>query len=244
MNSVTHNVAEEGDLRTAVEGGGIDRFFADMAEGLHAMAQPLTILRSSVLSLAAPELTAGHRDRYTQISVQQVERACELFDCLQDLLIANQVAPICYPFELSHLFDAITEHRRTKVDGLGVKLKFVAPEGMQPIFGDFSRTLQALLAALKIADAVSSPGDSVALQAAAREGQMELTVSNRLAHRRTLNSSERLRLALAEANVRSQRGSFEFAEDPFRVMIALPMQDVSPLVETAHPVNAYGHPFD
>jgi hypothetical protein len=239
-----HNVAEDGDLRTGINGGGIDRFFADMAEGLHAMAQPLTILRSSVLSLAAPDLTAGHRERYTQISVQQVERACELFDCLQDLLIANQVAPICYPFELSHLFDAITENRRTKADGLGVKLKFAAPEGVQPIFGDFSRTLQAVLAALRIAVAVSSPGDSVALQATARDGRMELAIANRLAHRRTLNSSERLSLALAEANIRSQRGSFEFAEDPFRLAIALPVQDVSPLVETTHPVNAYGHPFD
>jgi hypothetical protein len=239
-----HSETLEGSIPAGVDGGGIDRFFADMAEGLHAMAQPLTILRSSVLSLAAPGLAADHRERYTQISVQQVERACELFDCLQDLLIANQVEPICYPFEVSQLFDAVAEDRRKKLDASGVKLKVVAPEGMQPIFGDFSRTLQALLAALKIAIAVSSPGDRVELLAAPRDGRIELTVSNRLAHRRTLNSSERLSLALAEANVRSQRGSFESAEDPFRVSFALPLQGVSPLVETAHPVNAYGHPFD
>jgi hypothetical protein len=121
------------------------RFCAEMAEGLHAMAQPLTILRSSVVSLAVPGLAPAHQERYINISAQQVERACALFDCLQDLVIANQIEAACVPFTLAELLDAIADDRGMKLEASGVKLKIVTTEGLQPILGDFARTLKALL---------------------------------------------------------------------------------------------------
>jgi hypothetical protein len=226
MNSGMHSETLEGGA--TANRNAMGRFYAEMAEGLHAMAQPLTILRSSVVSLAAPGLTQAHQERYINISTQQVERACALFDCLQDLVIANQIEAARAPFALSELLDAIEEDLRTKLEASGVKLKIVATEGLQPILGDFARTLKALLAALKIAVALSSPDDTVELRAAPSNGMVGLTISNRLAHRRTLNSSENLSIVLAEANIRSQQGEFECLEDPFFVSVVLPSQDVDP----------------
>jgi len=226
MSSGMHSETQQES--PVANGLGVGRFYADVAEGLHAIAQPLTILRSSVASLAAPGLTPVHLRRYLHISSQQVERACDLFDCLQDLVIANQVEAARAPFELGELLEAIAEDRKTRLEASGVKLKVVATGERQWMVGDFARTRQALLAAVRIAIAVSSPGDSVELLATSCNGLVEISVSNRLAHRRTLNSSEHLSLALAEANIRSQQGEFRSAEDPFRMSFALPLQDLDP----------------
>jgi hypothetical protein len=85
--------------------------------------------------------------------------------------------------------------------------------------------MQAISSALKIAASVSSPGDVVELLAKARNGFVELILQNSRINSRPLNSSERLSLALAEANIRSQQGKYDCVEDPLRVFIALPLQD-------------------
>jgi hypothetical protein len=205
---------------TVAAGGAADIFTATMAEGLHALAQPLTILRSTVALMAAPEIPEAARQRYLNLSSEQVQRACDLFECLQDLVIANQVDAIRAPFAISKLIAAATDD--PKIES-AVKLQVVAPGDLPSILGDYARILQALAAALKVAASLSSAGDTVELRATPGGGFLHLAVSNAHAHRTTLNSSQRLALALAEANVRSQRGRFKFAEDPFCVSIELPL---------------------
>jgi len=61
-----------------------------------------------------------------------------------------------------------------------------------------------------------------------RNGFVELILQTRRVHGRLLNSAERLNLALAEANIRSQQGKYDCVEDPLRVFIALPLQDGLP----------------
>jgi signal transduction histidine kinase len=65
-----------------------DRIYASLAEGLHALAQPLTILRSSIPALCREEAGTEKQRNYLRISKYEVERACELFGAMQDLLIA------------------------------------------------------------------------------------------------------------------------------------------------------------
>jgi hypothetical protein len=67
----------------------LERFHASMADGLHALAQPLTILRSSIAAAGAAE-TQDRQRYYLDISKSQVERACEFFDSLQQLAILAQ----------------------------------------------------------------------------------------------------------------------------------------------------------
>jgi hypothetical protein len=65
-----------------------DRFYASLAEGLHALAQPLTILRSSIPALCREEAGTEKQRNYLNISKVEVERACELFGAMQELLVA------------------------------------------------------------------------------------------------------------------------------------------------------------
>jgi signal transduction histidine kinase len=214
---------------TAAEGDELASFYAHLANGLHAMAQPLTILRSVVAASTLSGLTAIDHRRYLDISSDQVERACVLFHSLQQLVAARQIEAECAPVDLSRLLEPVVEDQKAILQASGVDMKVVIPDALPLLLADMDRTLQALFAVLKIAAAVSSPGDAVELLVSPRNESMELVIQNRNAHKRRLNSSEHLSLALAEANIRSQQGEYECVEDPFRVSMTLLVQDIDPV---------------
>jgi hypothetical protein len=110
------------------------------------------------------------------------------------------------------------------LEAAGIELRVFMPETLPSVLGDVNRTLQALSAALMIAASISSPGDLIEFLVSVRNGNVELVLQNRRIHGRRPNSSERLSLAVAEANIRSQQGEYEYDEDPFRVSFALPLQ--------------------
>ena len=207
------------------------RFFTHLADGLHAMAQPLTILRSAAVASAAPELPAAERLRYLDISREQIERACSLFEHLQDLVIAKRNRATCTSLDLSHLVTEIVTYKKGAIQASGAELTTSLPSRPVFICGDVPRTRQAIGATLGVAIALSEPGDAIDLSLEEREGSAELAIRNRRRHGNVPNSSQHLSLALAETNIRSQRGEFKRALDPFSVQFALPLQNLDRDVE-------------
>ena len=51
---------------------------AELADGLHAMAQPLTILRGAMCALTLREEMEPANRRYLDMSAKQVDRLCDL----------------------------------------------------------------------------------------------------------------------------------------------------------------------
>jgi len=204
-----------------VEAGRLDRLCADLADGLHAMAQPLTILRSALA--AAPHVDEAGRARYLAISGEQIERLCGLFERIQDLVIVNQSAAECAPFDLCQLLSPLLKDQRAALKGSGVQLSVAIGDGLSPVVGDSVRTGQAILAALEIAASSSARGDGIEVSLASRRGFAELAVGNRRAHGKALNSTQRLSLSLAVANIQSQHGQLEWTDDPFHLTLALPL---------------------
>jgi hypothetical protein len=204
------------------------RLLANMAEGLHAMAQPLTILMSSVPASALPGIDAIKQRRYLDLSNQQIKRACQLFEVLQNVVIASQMEADCAPIELADLLAAVTKDQGIALQASGIELRVVTPSGLPTVLGDIARTRQALSAGLQVAASVSASGDVVELLASACGGYVELIVRNVRVHGKHLNSSDRLSLSLAQENILSQQGEYEFAEDPFFTRMALPIQLLDP----------------
>jgi len=213
---------------TVVKDDELSRLCARLSQGLHALAQPLTILRSALVASTAPGISAVEQRRYLDLSTQHMERICGLFECLQDVVIASHMDAECEPILLSDVLAVVVQDQKVVLEAGGVELRVLMPETLPSVLGDVNRTLQALSAALIIAASVSSPGDLVEFLVSAGNGNVELVLQNRRIHGRRPNSSERLSLALAEANIRSQHGEYEYDEDPFRVSFALPLQDGLP----------------
>lgn len=198
---------------------------AHFSEGLHAMAQPLTVLRSAVITATAPMVSAADQKRYMQISADHVEGACQLFQSLQDLLFAWQNEADRKLIDLSELLASVCDVQGKVLRQSGMIFVLASPEALPPMLGDKDRTLQALFALLKITASVSTPGDSIELRVETTVRGFNLTLQNTRAQGRHLKSAARLSMALAEANIRSQQGDFRLVEDPFCISFTLPGGD-------------------
>jgi len=220
----------DGEVSSVADGEQQARFFANMSEGLHAMAQPLTILRASVAASAALGIDPLKQRRYLDLSTQQMERACSLFEVLQDLVIASQIEADRATIKLADLLAAVAKDQGIAFQAAGVELRMVTSSELPTIRGDANRTRQALSAVLKLAASVSVAGDVVKLLASVRDAHVELIIQNDRVHGKPLNSSERLSLSLVQVNILSQQGEYEHAEDPFCTRMALPIQFSEPLV--------------
>jgi signal transduction histidine kinase len=200
-----------------------ERFHANLATGLHALAQPLTVLRSAVVASSLSGLSDEDRKRYSDISAEQVERACSFFQSLQQMLALCQNQPERARIDVAAMLAPVVEGQKETFAAAGLGINVLIPYELPAAAGDMDRTLQALFAVLKIAVAISQPGGVTELRVNHWRGFVVLSVRNAVAHGRRLNAAERLSLALAETNLRSQHGKYEFAEDPFHVSLALPV---------------------
>lgn len=220
-------------LRTAApadaDGEELDRFYANLSHGIHAMGQPLTVIRGAAAACAAPGVTQENQQRYLQTLADHADAACSMYHCLRDLVAASRFAAICDPIELVELLTPVVDEQKTALQGSEVAIEVTLPRGLRRILADKDRTLQALFAVLKIAVSVSAPGDLIELVVTHSGETVALTIRNRRVHGKSLSSLERLNLALAEANIRSQQGVCECTEDPFRVSLTFQVEDVDPL---------------
>jgi light-regulated signal transduction histidine kinase (bacteriophytochrome) len=202
----------------------LNLFYRNMSTGLHALAQPLTILRSSVAVCISPDITEPDRRHYLSLSIDQVERACNLFQLLQQMLLLSRSDANCVPVDPSQLFTQAVEAHEVELQRSGIEIRGALPDDLPPMLCDEDRTRCALSATLGIAALVSSPGDLLEFLVTFRNGHVQWNVQNRSLRGLRLSSHESLTLKLAEANIRSQQGRYEYTEEPFRVSIALPAQ--------------------
>jgi hypothetical protein len=220
------------------------RFYADLVNGLHAMAQPLTILRSAIEVLALPQAAAIDQRRYLEISAKQVARTCCMFASLQDLVEVQIIEAKRARFDLWELLAPLVEDQRRFLLTAGIGIASARSGPWAASWGDAARTEQALLAVLKTAGAVSSSGDVIELRAELTDGFVELTLENTRKHGRRMDSSDRLSLSVAEANILSQNGRYAVIEDPFRVSLALPVEEFDRLTCEAGLSNRNSEPMN
>jgi hypothetical protein len=194
-----------------------------MANGLHAMAQPLTVLRSSIGAALHGGRTANDQKTYLDISAEQVERACAIFHSLRQLLLVKQGEPALAPLDLAAFLAPIVEEQNAGLNASGVTLHLTMPADPPAAFADMDRTVHALFTVLRVAASLCSRGDVIGLRVAPENDGVTLTVETTRAHGKRLDSSDRLNLALAEANIRSQDGRYHSGDDPFFVAFTLPL---------------------
>jgi hypothetical protein len=225
MNSVNPNCTVEESARVAALREEHERFCAEVAEGLHALAQPLTILRSAIALLANAKENGGNCTRYMDLSAGQIERACRLFTSVQGLLASRLVTADPEPIDFGNLLTRVIENRSHALDGLGIGLATDVSKLPAIAFGDLQRTEQALSAAFETAVSVSSAGDVVKVDSSVSDGFLEFAFQSTSKQDNNLKSADRLNLSLTKANILSQQGRYEFTSEPFRISLALPVRE-------------------
>ena len=131
-------------------------------------------------------------------------------------------------FDLREALGSVLEDRKASLRASGIELLIELPKMLPLVLGDIKRTHQALSAALDCAVSISSPGDYIELRVSIHNEFVELNLQNSGIRDRAIQATHRLKLTLAEVNIRSQHGKYECVEYPFEVFIALPLQEGLP----------------
>ena len=201
-------------------------FCSELNEGLHALAQPLTILRGALGALTMrgavrPE-AASH---YLEMSNTQVDRLCNLLSGLHNLLDGVRSEPTCTEIDLRDLMVSVLEDRQVKSSDSLPVISLANPDYEFRVMADPVRIEQALHAALDAVEAQSQSRDDIRMDISRCDGFANLSVLCTRSNARKLTALNRLHLSAAEANVKKQHGVYECSESPFQISIKLPLPD-------------------
>lgn len=200
-----------------------ERFCLNLSQGLHAAAQPLTILRASLSNPDTDRMSARELKELTAISAVEVERVCKLFDYLRDLVrTENTKAHLSLTPILPLLADVI-DGVKLLCKKSGILLNSNMSVTCPPVLIDRARTFQALSSVLLIAHEVSQAQDTVeVIVTSPALNAVQVVVRSLNSRAESMNAEARLDLALAEVNIRSQQANFSWSLEPFNVQIELP----------------------
>jgi hypothetical protein len=213
-------ISETIDLISTDKRVRTEKFCVNVADALHAIAQPLTVLQVRLDPAVAEEMDAVELRTLVAESSQQVERLCNLFGFMQGFIVAQVTEPDLSEQDVGLILDHVAEGMSLFYHEGGKSLRLRLPDKRQVVLVDRTRMYQALSRILLVAFEVSLANDIVELTASLTGNEVSIVIRN-LETYRALGKESALKLALAEANIERQGGSLTWTAEPFRVEIAL-----------------------
>jgi hypothetical protein len=199
-----------------------DSLCSNLSQGIHAAAQPLTILLASLSKAHTDRLSTEELRELAANSSEEVQRVCTLFNHLQDLVIAESIKPHLSATAILPLLASAAEAAQLLFHRDGMVLSSTVPEVCPLVLINGPRTLRAISSVLLTAHALSSARDHVELIASSSIHGIQIMVKNLNLSMIVANAEAKLSMAAAEANIRIQQGCFEWGQQPFNVLIDLP----------------------
>jgi signal transduction histidine kinase len=200
---------------------------SNLSLGLHAAAQPLTILRASLDRSLTGKMSKGELRELAARSAEEIERICLLFSLLRELVSAEKAKPKLSAISFEPVLTRAIDGANHLFEQNGILLRSVMPEIGQLVLINEAKLLQALSSVLFVAHDLSSPKDTVEVFASSHPPDtVRLVVRNWAARSDSLSAVNRLNLVLAEANIRGQQGNFFWSLNPFKAQIELRMGSI------------------
>jgi hypothetical protein len=195
---------------------------SNLSHGIHAAAQPLTILLASLCKAHTDQMSTEELRELTVSSSEEVQRVCTLFSYLQDLIVAESIRPKLSATAILPLLASAAEGVRLLFHKQEIILSSTVPETCPLVLINGPRTLRALSSVLLTVHALSSVRDHVEIIASTSSHGTQIVVRNLNLSVASTSAEARLSMAAAEANIRSQQAGFAFNQRPFHVLIDLP----------------------
>ncbi len=195
---------------------------SNLAKGIHAAAQPLTVLRASLSKCNTDRMNSDELRELTASSAVQVQRVCTFFSGLQQLVMAESIKPQLSPTPILPLIAYAVDGLDLVFQQNGITLSSVVPDTSPPVLINRARTLQALSRVLLVVHGLSGAQDMVELIASSSGNAVQIVVRNLRLSVAGINPEASLSLAVAEADMRSQQAGLSLSLQPFTVRIDLP----------------------
>jgi hypothetical protein len=194
--------------------------YSNLSKGLHAAAQPLTILRAGLGMGLAGRLSLAEIRALVATSSVEVERVCDLFDYLQQIVNVAKTKPSLTAALILPLVADATDGVYALFEHDGMALSSMLPDACDPVLIDKMRTHRALSSVLLIVHGLSRERDTVELiVSSSPPNSIRIVVRNLNLYLDALNEASSLSMAIADANIRSQQAGFSWNLQPFSVEI-------------------------
>ena len=195
---------------------------SNLSHGIHAAAQPLTILLASLCKAHTDNMGIDELRELTASSSEEVQRVCTLFSYLQDLVVAESIRPKLSATAILPLLTSAVQGVQRLFYERRIILSSTVPETCPLVLMNGPRTLRALSSVFLTVHALSSAGDQVEMIASITAPGVQIVIRNLNLSVASTSAEARLSMAAAEANIRSQQAGFAYSQQPFHVLIDLP----------------------
>jgi hypothetical protein len=200
-----------------------EQFCSNLAQGIHAAAQPLAVLLASLSTDHTDQMNCDELRELAASSAVEVQRVCASFSCLQQLVITESIKPEVSPTPILPLIAYAADGVNLLFQQDGIALNSVLPDTCPLALINRARTLQALSTVLLVVHRLSAAQDMVELIASSSTHAIQIIVRNLRLSVAVIDAEASLSVAVAEANMRSQQAGLSLSLQPFTVRIDLPM---------------------
>ena len=168
---------------------------SNLAQGIHAVAQPLAVLVASLSKDYTDRMNCDQLRALTATSAAEVKRLCTLFSSLQQLVLTESTTPQLSPTPILPLLAYAADGVNLVFQQDGISLCSVLPDACPPVLIHRARTLQALSRVLLIVHGLSRARDAVELIASASADAVEVVIQNLNLSPATMSAEARLSMA-------------------------------------------------
>jgi len=200
-----------------------EQFCSNLAQGIHAAAQPLAVLVASLSTDHTDQMNCDELRELAASSAVEVQRVCASFNCLQQLVMTESIKPEVSPTAILPLLAYAADGVDLLFQQDGIALSSVLPDTCPLALINRERTLQALSRVLLVAHKLSCAKDMVELIASSSANAVQIIVRNLRLSVAVIDAEASLSVAVAEANMRSQQAGLSLSLRPFTVRIDLPV---------------------
>jgi hypothetical protein len=200
-----------------------EQFCSNLAQGIHAAAQPLAVLVASLSTDHTDQMNCDELRELAASSAVEVQRVCASLNCLQQLVITESIKPEVSPTAILPLLAYAADGVDLLFQQDGIALSSVLPDTCPLALINRERTLQALSRVLLVAHKLSCAKDMVELIASSSANAVQIIVRNLRLSVAVIDAEASLSIAVAEANMRSQQAGLSLSLRPFTVRIDLPV---------------------
>jgi K+-sensing histidine kinase KdpD len=207
------------------------KFLRELAENVHDLAQPLSIIQASLeLSLLSPITAEQHQD-VAESALREVRRAVECMQFIGCLTRFQQPAEDVKNVSLSAALENTISDLQCTLEAAQIQVLFSRPENDPTIEISPARLRQMLFYVLQAVQGCSSPGDLVRIEIQRQAGYVVLWVEQCRSEREQTEPvnafpvSETVverALALADTIVRNAGGQFRVTTHPLLVVADFP----------------------
>lgn len=209
---------------TSRESSSVSEIFcSNLAQGIHAAAQPLAVLVASLSTDHTDQMNCDELRELAASSALEVHRVCASFSCLQQLVITESIKPELSPTPIPPLLAYAADGVNLLFQQDGIALNSVLPDTCPLALINRTRTLEALSRVLRVVHKLSGPRDMVELIASSSANAIQIIVRNLRLSVAVIDAEASLSVAVAEAGMRSQQAALSVSLQPFTVRIDLPM---------------------